>query len=82
VKTSESDSIEIKSDLESCDVKIQDLTGALSLISLQENSYRIFKNIEGISCELVEEGVYINCSNCKHLGYKKLNLVRSRTARF
>jgi hypothetical protein len=63
VKIFESDSSGIKSDLKSCDVKIQDLTGALSLISLDENSYRVFKDIEGISCEFVEEGVYINCSD-------------------
>jgi hypothetical protein len=61
VKTSESDSIGIKLDSESCEVKIQDLTGVLSLVSIKKNSYKFFKNISGISCELVEEGVYINC---------------------
>jgi hypothetical protein len=51
--------------LGTCDVKVLDKLGEITILSLDEGSYRFFSDISSISCEQVEgvEGHYSNCSN-------------------
>jgi hypothetical protein len=60
----ETQSIGIKSLSGTCDVKVSDKLGEITILSLDEES-RFFSDISSISCELVEgvEGHYSNCSN-------------------
>jgi hypothetical protein len=57
--------IGIKSLSGTCDVKVSDKLGEITILSLDEGSYRFFSDILSISCEPVEgvEGHYSNCSN-------------------
>jgi hypothetical protein len=63
INNTESNSVGIKSLSGSCDVKIQDKAGLITIISIDEGSYRFFKDLFGISWEFTGEGNYINCSN-------------------
>jgi hypothetical protein len=58
-------SIGIKSFSGTCDVKVLDKLGEITILSLDECSYRFFSDIASISCEQVEgaEGHYSNCFN-------------------
>jgi hypothetical protein len=61
----ETQSIGIKSLSGTCDVKVSNKLGKITILSLDEGSYRFFSDIASISCEQVEgvEGHYSNCSN-------------------
>jgi hypothetical protein len=65
IKNMETQSIGIKSLSGTCDVKVSDKLGEITILSLDEGSYRFFSDIASISCEPVEgvEGHYLNCSN-------------------
>jgi hypothetical protein len=65
IKNMETQSIGIKSLSGTCDVKVSDKLGEITILSLDEGSYRFFSDISSISCEPVEgvEGHYSNCSN-------------------
>jgi hypothetical protein len=59
----ETQSIGIKSLSGTCDVKVWDKLGEITILSLDEGSFRFFSDISSISCEPVEgvEGHYSNC---------------------
>jgi hypothetical protein len=61
----ETQSIGIKFFSGTCDVKVLDKLGEITILSLDEGSYRFFSDISNISCEPVEgvEGHYSNCCN-------------------
>jgi hypothetical protein len=59
----ESNSTGIKSLSGSCDVQIEDKAGYKLYISTDEGSFRFFKDLEKVSCDLISEGSYINCSD-------------------
>jgi hypothetical protein len=63
IKNAESNSVGIKSLLRSCDVQVEDKTGYKSYISIDEGLFRFFNDLEKISCDLISEGSYINCSD-------------------
>jgi hypothetical protein len=67
IKNMETQSIGIKSLSGTCDVKVLDKLGEITILSLVERSYRFFSDIASISCESVEgvEGHYSNCSELK-----------------
>jgi hypothetical protein len=65
IENMETQSIGIKFLSGTCDLKVSDKLGEITIIFLDEGSYRFFSDIANISCEPVE-GVkkhYSNCSN-------------------
>jgi hypothetical protein len=63
IKNTESNSIGIKSLSGSCDIKVKDKLGYQLYISVDEGSYRFFNDLQGISCNLIGEGSYTDCSD-------------------
>jgi hypothetical protein len=63
INNTKSNSVGIKSLSGSCDLKIQDKTGSLIIICIDEGSYIFFGDLYGISCEFRGEGNYVNCSD-------------------
>jgi hypothetical protein len=65
IKNMEIQLIGIKSLLGTGDVKISNKLGKITILSLDEGSFRFFSDISSISCEPVEgvERHYSNCSN-------------------
>jgi hypothetical protein len=61
INNTKSNSVGIKSLSGFCDLKIQDKAGSIITISIDEGSYRFFRDLFGISCEFMGEGNYINC---------------------
>jgi hypothetical protein len=65
IRNIESNSIGVKSLSESCDIQVEDKTGYKFYISIDKRSFRFFNDFSKISCDLVTEGSYINCSDEK-----------------
>jgi hypothetical protein len=63
IRNIESNSIGIKSLSESYDIQVEDKTGYKFYISVDEGSFRFFNDFSKVSCDLVMEGSYINCSD-------------------
>jgi hypothetical protein len=63
IKNIESNSIRVKSLSGSCDMQVEDKTGYRFYISVDEESFKFFNNFSKVSCDLVTEGSYINCSD-------------------
>jgi hypothetical protein len=65
IKNIETQSIKIKSLSGTCDVKMSNKLGKITILFLDEGLYRFFSDILSISCEPVEgvEGHYSNCFN-------------------
>jgi hypothetical protein len=63
IKNTKSNSIGIKSLSGSCDIKVKDKLGYQLYISVDEGSYRFFNDLQGISCNLIGEGSYTDCSD-------------------
>jgi hypothetical protein len=65
IKNIETQSIGIKSLSGTCDVKVSDKLEDITILSLDEGSYRFFSDTASISCEQVEgvKGHYSNCFN-------------------
>jgi hypothetical protein len=49
--------------LGSCDVEVQNKTGLITYITVDEKPYKFFGDLWGISCDLKGKRYYINCSN-------------------
>jgi hypothetical protein len=65
IKNMEIQSIGIKSFSGTCDVKVSDKLGEITILSLDEGLFRFFSDILNISYKSVKrvEGHYSNCSN-------------------
>jgi hypothetical protein len=59
----ESNLVGVKSLSGACNIQAEDKTGYRFYISVDKESFRFFNGFSKVSCDLVTEGSYINCSD-------------------